>query len=378
MKKELLEIRKYILLVLVGVFSYWALNNYMIFFNIIKTILTVLTPFILGGAIAFILNIPMSKIEKILKNKLKLSPKSTRTISIILSLLLFILVILFIALLLIPELIENIKMLIASIPQMVANIENFVVNLLDQSPDIQSQIKDMFSGSGNITSIFSSVLNYAINSSVDFVKSLVSGFVKIFTSIIFSIYMLMQKETIVSGSKKVLNAITSKENVNKIVEIAKLTNKTFSKFLTGQCLEACILGALMFVVLTIFRIPYALLISVLTSVTALIPVFGAWVAMIVGVILIMIISPTQAIIFALIFLILQQIENNFIYPKVVGASVGLSPMWTLIAITVGGNLFGVLGMLIGLPLASVLYSIFKKSINDKLKEKESINIENVA
>lgn len=377
MKKELLEIRKYILLVLIGVLSYWALNNYMIFFNIIKTISIVLTPFILGGAIAFILNIPMSKIEKILKNKLKLSSKGIRTISIVLSLLLFVLVILFIALLLIPELIENIKMLIASIPQTVANVENFIVNLLDQSPDIQFQIKDMFSGSENITSIFSNVLNYAINSSVDFVKSLVSGFVKIFTSIIFSIYMLMQKETIISGAKKVLNAITSKENVNKVVEIAKLTNKTFSKFLTGQCLEACILGILMFIVLTIFRIPYALLISVLTSVTALIPVFGAWVAMIVGVILIMIVSPTQAIIFALIFLILQQIENNFIYPKVVGASVGLSPMWTLIAITVGGNLFGVLGMLIGLPLASVLYSIFKKSINDKLKEKESMNIENV-
>ncbi len=370
MKKDLLEMRKYIIVVLIGILSYWVLNNLNIFVNILKTMVAVLVPFLLGGAIAFILNIPMSKIENFIIKKFSLNRGTSRVIAIILSLFIFVFVILFIALLLIPELIENVKMLIASIPQIVVDVENFIVNLLDQSPDVQVQIKDMFNNSGNVSDIFSNVLNYIINGSVDFIKSIISSFVTIITSIIFSIYMLVQKESIIKGAKRVLNAFTSKEEAKKVIDILKTTNVTFSRFLTGQCLDASILGVLMFIVLSIFRIPYALLISVLTAVTALIPVFGAWVAMVVGVLLIVITSPAQALMFVLIFLILQQLENNFIYPKVVGASVGLSPMWTLIAITIGGKLFGVIGMLIGLPLASVLYSLFKNTINEKLKEKE--------
>ena len=370
MKKDLLEMRKYIIVVLIGLLSYWVLNNLNIFVNILKTMFAVLVPFLLGGAIAFILNIPMSKIENFIIKKFSLNRGTSRVIAIILSLLIFVFVILFIALLLIPELIENVKMLIASIPQIVVDVENFIVNLLDQSPDVQVQIKDMFNNSGNVSDIFSNVLNYIINGSVDFIKSIISSFVTIITSIIFSIYMLVQKESIIKGAKRVLNAFTSKEEAKKVIDILKTTNVTFSRFLTGQCLDASILGVLMFIVLSIFRIPYALLISVLTAVTALIPVFGAWVAMVVGVLLIVITSPAQALMFVLIFLILQQLENNFIYPKIVGASVGLSPMWTLIAITIGGKLFGVIGMLIGLPLASVLYSLFKNTINEKLKEKE--------
>lgn len=370
MKKELLEMRKYIILILIGILFYWSLNNMNIFINIIKTFITVLTPFLLGGVVAFILNIPMSKIEKIIIKKFNLNRGTSRGVAIILSILMFVLIILFIALLLIPELIENVKMLIASIPQMVSDVQNFIINLLDQSPEVQVQIRDMFNNSGSASDLFSNILNYVINGSVGFIKSIISSFVTIVTSIIFSIYILVQKESIIKGMKRVLNAFTSKKEANKVIEILKITNVTFSKFLTGQCLDASILGILMFIVLSIFRIPYALLISVLTAVTALIPVFGAWVAMGVGVLLIIITSPAKALMFVLIFLILQQLENNFIYPKVVGASVGLSPMWTLIAITVGGKLFGVIGMLIGLPLASVLYSLFKNTINEKLKEKE--------
>ena len=370
MKKELLEIRKYIILVLIGILAYWSLNNYMIFFNIFKTIINVFKPFALAGIIAFILNIPMIKTEKIIKQKFNLPDKTTRIISIVSSILIFVLVILFVALLLIPELIENIKALIVTVPQIIIDAENFIINLLDQSPDVQSQIKDMFQNSSNVSDLASNVLNYVVNGSVTFIKSIISSFVTIFTSIVFAFYILVQKETIVLGIKKFINASVTKEESKKINEIAKITNKTFSKFLTGQCLDASILGIIMFIVLTIFGIPYALLISVLTAITALIPVFGAWIAMIVGVLLIMISNPAQAIIFVLIFLILQQIENNFIYPKIVGGSVGLSPMWTLIAISIGGSLFGVIGMLIGLPLASVLYSIFKNTINEKLKEKK--------
>ena len=147
-------------------------------------------------------------------------------------------------------------------------------------------------------------------------------------------------------------------------------NKTFNKFISGQCLEAIVLGCLMFIALTIFRFPYTLIISVLTAVTALIPIFGSLIAMVIGIVLIGIINPLQAFLFVIVFQVVQQIEGYFIYPRVVGKSVGLSPMWALLAITVGGSLFGVIGMLVGLPLASVIYSLIKTFVNDKINEKE--------
>ena len=370
MKKELLEIRKYIILVLIGVLSYWLLNHFYIFFNIISTIFMVLTPFILGGVMAFILNIPMSKIEVKLKEKTKLKDGLARGISIILSLLIFIAVLAFVAFLLIPELVGNIKNLINTIPSLVNSGQQLIINLLDQSPDIQAQIIQMFEQSGNVTDIVSNILNYIINGSVGFIKSLISSFVTIFTALIFSIYMLSQKEELINGTKRIIKALIGKKNAKKVFEISKVTQVTFSKFLTGQCLDVSILGVIMFIVLALFRFPYPLLISVLTAITALIPVFGAWIAMIIGTILILISNPIQALMFILVFTIIQQIENNFIYPKVVGASVGLSPMWSLLAITVGGKLFGVVGMLLGLPIASVVYSLLKNTVNQKLKDRE--------
>lgn len=372
LNNSLKELKNYIILILIAVFSYWGLNNLDVLTNILKTLYNVFLPFILGGIIAFILNIPATKIESfILKHsKKKPNPSLTRTISIIISLLLFLVVILFIAFLLIPELVESIELLMNNIPGLISNIENFVLNLLDKYPDIQTEIKELFAGAGNVTNIISNILNYIINGALGFISSLVSSFVTIFTALIFSIYMLSQKEYLIRGIKKIMYAYMSKEKVHKLTEIGSLANKTFSKFISGQCVEAIILGLIIFFVSVIFRFPYALIIAVLTAVTALIPIFGALIAMLVGAILIAITNPIQAIIFMIVFQVVQQIEGNFIYPKVVGKSVGLSPMWTLLAITVGGNLFGIPGMLLGLPLASVAYALIKELVNNRLKEKE--------
>ena len=149
-----------------------------------------------------------------------------------------------------------------------------------------------------------------------------------------------------------------------------MTNKTFSKFISGQCLEAVIVGILMFIAFSLFKFPYALIIAVLTAITALIPIFGALIAMVVGAILIGLNNPMQVILFIIVFLVIQQIEGNLIYPKVVGKSVGLSPIWTLLSITVGGNLFGIPGMLLGLPIASIVYAFIKSTVNNRLKEKQ--------
>lgn len=370
MKKDILEMRKWIILILIAIFSYWGLNNFDKLLGVINTGYKVLEPFILGGAIAFVLNILVNKIEKYLDKWMKKRrPKLVRIMAIILSLLIFILIIVFTAFLLIPELIENIQMLMGSVPGLIGDTQNSILKLLDKYPDIQSEISKMFAESGSVSTIISNVLNYFITGAIGFIGSLVSSFITIFTAIIFAIYMLAQKEYLIRGTKKVLYSLLNKKHADKLVEIGILANKIFSKFISGQCLEAIILGTLMFIAFTISGFPYALMLAVLTAITSLIPIFGALIAMVIGAILIGIGNPVQAIIFVIVFQVVQQIEGNFIYPRVVGASVGLSPLWTLLAITVGGNLFGISGILLGLPVASVLYALIKEFVNGRLKNK---------
>ena len=369
------EMKKWIVLVLIGVLAFWGLNNLELIFDVLENIYRVFSPFILGFVLAYILNIPMMKVEKLLKKAIpdKYEDKysgAIRLVSIILSILLLVLVIAFVGFLLIPELIENIESLMNNIPAFIESSKDWVINLLDKYPDVQREIEVMFAESGNVSGIVSSIFTYIINGIVGFVSGFVGGFVYIFTGIIFAIYMLCQKEYLVDGIKRLVYAFADKRKANKIMDISKLTNKTFSKFISGQCVEAVILGTIMFVVCLLGRFPYALIIGVLTALTALIPIFGAFIACGVGAVLIAITNPLQALIFIAVFVIIQQIEGNVIYPKVVGKSVGLSPLWTLLAITVGGNLFGVVGMIIGLPLASVVYAIGKESIKKKLDRKD--------
>lgn len=365
------EIKKWLTITIIVSTAFLIVNNIPEIINIISTLLNVLTPFILGGVIAYILNIPLVKIEKLLGKKIK-NQKTIRVIAIILSLLIFVLIIAFVLLLLIPELIESIENLLMTIPSLFNQTQNWILDLLNKYPDIQNQMETTFSKVGNISDIVSKVLNYVIDSSIKLLSEIISSIITIFMSLIFAIYMLSQKEYLISGLKKIIYAFFKEKNASKIIEISRLTNKTFTKFISGQCLESCILGGMMFVVLTIFSFPYALIISVLTAVTALIPVFGAIVAMVVGAILIGIINPLQSLLFIVVFQTIQQIEGNLIYPKVVGKSVGLSSLWTLLAITVGGNLFGVVGMLIGLPIASIIYALLKEITNEKLKSKKIV------
>lgn len=371
-KQTIIDMKKWIVLVLIAIISYWGINNFKAITSFVNTIYGVLFPFILGGIIAFVLNIPMSFIEKKFNNNDESKNKYFRIISIILSLLLFIVIILFVSLLLIPELIENIELLIENIPGLFEKAENFVIKLLDKYPVIQLEIKNFFTNYGNMSDVITNILNYVLNGAIGFISDIVSGVVTIFTGIIFAIYMLCQKEYLIRIAKKIVYVLFNKKYANKCIEIGIMANKIFSKFISGQCVEAIILGCIIFLVSSLFRFPYALIISVLTSITALIPIFGGLIAMVVGTVLIGITNPLQALFFIIVFLVIQQIEGNFIYPKVVGKSVGLSPMWTLLAISVGGSLFGVVGMLVGLPLASIIYVIIKDFVNTKLNAKKII------
>lgn len=366
---EKYNFKKWVLLIIIAALSFWTVNNINIVFGFINKIFSVFMPFILGGIIAFILNIPMTKIEKWLKKITKTKGKKgiIRITSIILTLILFISVIAFMLFLLLPELASNIESLIESVPELLEQLKVFMINLLEKYPDVQDKINELFINS-DISSITSNVLNYLVNQLIGMIGGIISGFVTFFMAIIFSVYILSQKEYLQNCSKKLLRAYVKKEKAVKIEEIMQLTNKTFSNFISGQCLEAIILGVLMFISLIIFDFPYAILIAVLTAITALIPIFGALIAMVVGVILIAIQSPLEALLFIIVFQVVQQIEGNFIYPRVVGKSVGLSPMWTLLAISVGGSLFGIVGMLVSLPLASIIYALIRSDVNNKLSK----------
>lgn len=366
------NMKKLMILISFGIILFWALTNLPIIFGFLSHLLHLLYPFILGAVIAFILNIPMTKIENFIKkhqkgNKSKLP---VRTISITLSLVIFVGVIILISFLLIPELIENIQLLIKNIPGFIENIQNWILNLVANYPDIKLRVEEIFKDTTNVNNIMVTVLNYVINGSLSFVTSLITSVFTLFTAVVFAVYALSQKEYLSRGIKKIMYAYMKKEHVEKVMEIATLSNKTFSKFISGQCVEAIILGTIFFFTLTVLRFPYALIISVLTAVTALIPMFGAMIAMLIGALLISVTSIWQAILFIVVFQIIQQIENNFIYPKVVGKSVGLASMWTLMAVILGGSLLGITGMIIGLPLASILYAILRNETNEKLETKK--------
>ena len=366
LKKE--EMRKWITLIIIAVFSYWFATNIDLILNILTKLVTALKPFILGLITAFILNIPMTKIENILNKVIKNDKGKVRIISIVISLVIFISIIGFVLLLLIPEIIESIENLIKIAPSIINDIETWTINLLDKYPDLQVEIQKIFD-KVNLDTIVPSTLNYIVNGTISLLTNLVSGIITTFTAVVFSIYILSQKEYIIEGTKKLMNAYLPSKIQKRTIEIGRLSNQTFSKFISGQCVEAIILGSIFFVVLSILRFPYALIISVLTTITALIPIFGAMIAMAVGAVLIAIESPLQAAIFIVIFQVIQQIEGNFIYPKVVGKSVGLSPMWTLFAITIGGSLFGIIGMLTFLPIASICYALLKDDVSKKIEEK---------
>ena len=367
LKKD--EMKQWLILIITGVLSYWLVTNLATISNILSKTLKVLSPFLLGIVVAFILNIPMTKIEQLLNKLVKNKKFPTRIISIIISLIIFSLVIAFVLLLLIPEIIESIENLIIIAPTIIEDLENWAINLLDKYPDLQKEIMKIFE-KNSLDTIIPSLLNYIVNGTVSFITNLVSGIITVFTGIVFSIYFLSQKEYIARGTKKMMQAYLNPQISNRLIEIGRLSNYTFSKFISGQCVEATILGTIFFIVLSLFKFPYALLISVLTSITALIPIFGALIAMVIGALLIAIESPLQSLIFIIVFQVIQQIEGNFIYPKVVGKSVGLSPMWTLAAITIGGNLFGIIGMLTFLPLASVFYALLKDDVIRKTNSKK--------
>ena len=308
-KMSIKKIRELIVFTALLVVALWKFD---VVLGVLKTIWDIIFPFVLGGAIAFLTNVPMSFLEKKIfenvKKKNKIVRKLKRPISLILTIVLVVGVIALVMFGVILQLTRTI------------------------------------------------------------VGSLVSGVATFFIAFSFACYILFQKEKLHIQIRKVFFAFLPRQKADTFLKVCSLTYRTFANFLAGQCLEAVILGSMFVVTLSILRMPYALLIGILIAFTALIPIFGAFIGCAVGSFLIFMVNPQQAILFVIVFLVLQQIEGNLIYPHVVGESVGLPSIWVLAAVTIGGNLMGIVGMLVFIPLLSVLYTIFREFVYLRLKK----------
>lgn len=354
-----------------AILLYWVLQNLQPILAFLVKIVALLLPLIIGLVIAFILNLPLQALEKQLPAKC--GPKLRRLTSLVLTLLLMLALVLMVLLTIIPEIGRTLETLLAMLPGFIENVTAWGKQLSAKSPNLGAWLSRMdlsWDNIGNSTFNFlKNSLTNVMNSTVNLAKSIFSWVLHFFLGSVFAVYILFQKENLASQAKRLLYAFLPKAKADHFLSLWTLVNRTFTKFVSGQCIEAVILGLMFFITMILFRFPYPLVIAVLITCTALIPIFGALIACFIGGLLILVTSPIKAFWFILLFLALQQIEGNLIYPRVVGRSVGLPPIWVLAAVIIGGGLMGITGMLISVPLFSVFYILLRELVNEKLAKK---------
>lgn len=376
------NMQKLALLIIFSIVVYLCLRQIGLVIATVFYILNLLLPFILGGAIAFILNVPMRWLEGKLfssqvKKKFPRFYRFHRVLSLVLTFVLVIGILAVLGLMVFPEIGQSLLTVGERIRIFSARFIMWLQELAVSYPEAVNQILEYAQNWTTIDwqEIGKNILQFLQSGNIlggtfAVAGSIIGGVANFFIGIIFAIYILLQKEKLTTQIKKVMYSFLPEDVADYIIRILRLTNSTFSHFISGQCLEACILGGLFFVVMTVLRLPYALVISMLIGVTALIPIFGAFIGCVVGAFLILIVNPMQALVFIIVFLILQQVEGNLIYPHVVGNSVGLPSIWVLLAVTIGGSTMGIIGMIIYIPLFSVLYSLLRESVYRRLKSRK--------
>lgn len=357
---------------------YWGLTNFNALQTLLMTLLGLISPFLVGGCIAFVLNVPMRALERLLFRPSKKTGKIRlaflkRPVCLVLSIVLVVSVICFVIL---PQFGNILVTLKDAAPSWIAAVQEWGLDLIRKYPEIGQYLQDVNWQSINWQDMLDKAWKFLqegagtmFDSTVSIIGSVFSGATAAFLGFIFACYLLAQKERLGNQCKRLLYAYLKQERADGVLRVAALVNRTFSSFITGQCVEAVILGCMFWVTMTIFRFPYASTISVIIAFTALIPVFGALIGMFLGILLILVVDPIQALWFVILFQVLQQLEGNLIYPRVVGSSVGLPGIWVLVAVTVGGSAFGVLGMLFMVPLTSVIYTLVRENSAKRLEKK---------
>lgn len=391
------NIKKIVGIVSFAILLNWGLKNTDFLGRLLGLLVGLILPFLIGGALAFIINVPMRFLERTLfekpyarrqkqpqKGKGKQSTlqaakkenppfwyRAKRPLSLVLSLVLVIGVMFIGMFLIVPEIANSVVTIANSLRSFPEQLHSWSQKLMEWTPQIALWLEqldlnlDSINWQQVLTEVASFLQNGAgnvLSTTVNVAASIFNGVVTAFLAIVFSFYLLTNKEKLGSQIKQLLYAVLKEEHADYIIRVGRMANKTFANFLSGQCVEAVILGSLFFVSMSILQFPYALMISVLIGFTALIPVFGAFIGCAVGAFLILLVSPIRAFWFIVLFLCLQQFEGNVIYPKVVGNSVGLPAMWVLVAVTLGGSMMGVVGMLIYIPLFSVFYSLIRETV----------------
>ena len=350
-----------------------------VIFQGISLAFRIASPFLVGGVIAFILNLPMNFIEgKLLaKWKGKVAEKLKRTVSMLLSIIFLLLILNLVVITVVPQVTAAAAVLGQKIPVFLDKAAVTLEELSQKYPELEEQAAVLENMEIDWDTIVDTVINFLKNgvgsmltSTVSVASGIIGGVVNAVISFIFALYILSQKEKLADQGKRVMTAFLPERVSNYMLKVLRLANKNFSKFITGQCLEAIILGTMFIICMSIFRMPYAFMVGVLIAFTALIPIVGAFIGCVVGAFLILIENPVMALWFILLFLVLQQIEGNLIYPRVVGNSVGLPSIWVLMAVSIGGSLFGVAGMLFFIPLLSTCYALLRESVNNRNAKKK--------
>ncbi len=368
-------IRQVILGVAGCILLYWLLHSPERVNAILGGIWKIFAPFGVGAALAFVLNVPMRAIEKCLNGIKKDSIR--RGLGILLTFVAVLVVLTAVVWLVIPQVVDTVESLVAVLPDFFRRVYESAVEFVEEHPDLQKWLADNTDfETVNWSEWLQRILSWMSSSLTDMVDKVLGAVVSFSTgifngvlSLVFGIYCLARKEILARQGRRILYSFLPEKVSDEIIRILRMTNATFSRFLSGQCLEALILGSMFAVTMPIFGMPFMPLISVVIAVTALVPIVGAFVGCVLGAFFILVQNPVLAFWFVVMFLILQQIEGNLIYPRVVGSSIGLPGMWVLVAVAVGGDLMGIGGMLLMIPLASVMYALAREITNNRLAAK---------
>lgn len=375
------NIKKIRWLIAFAILLYLGVQNLHMVISTARVLLGFLFPFIIGFGIAFILNIPMKFIEhhlfgKALKQEKKTVQKLARPVSLVLSICFVICIIVIVMLVVVPELGATFVNIAKKIEENIPVFQKWIDNVFGNNPEVVKWAQSLDIEPGKIIDSVLGVLKNGVNNIVSSTVSITMGLLttamNVSIGFVFACYVLLQKEKLLQQIKKAMYAMFPEKPVRYLTHVWNLANRIFSSFITGQCIEAVILGSMFFVSMTILHFPYAMLVGVLISFTALIPLFGGIIGCWVAFFLILMISPVKAVLFLGLFLILQQIEGNLIYPHVVGGSVGLPSIWVLVAVTLGGSLMGIAGMLIFIPTVSVIYTLFREWVYARLEKKQLV------
>ena len=367
------NMKKIMFLIVFAALVFLGGQNIPTIFNTIFYTFGVLTPLILGFCMAFVLNVFMRLIELLWDKIVKKDNFLKRPISLILTFAVVFVILFILMFMIVPEISRSIVSIIDMLPSHIDRLEKNITAFAEEYHlyfvDLASFDVNLEKFTESLASVISTGGQAFINATVSVTSSIFSAVINFALGFVFAIYMLLQKEKISSQIRRVLYAFLDKEKVSPILEVGTISNRIFSKFVTGQLLEACLLGILCFIGMTILQMPYATMISSLVGVTALVPVLGAFIGTGIGACLIFLVNPMQAFWFIVFIIVLQQFDSNIIYPKVVGKSVGLPGIWVLAAVTIGGSLYGIIGMLLSVPLCSVIYILLKAEVNRRIKRK---------